>query len=208
MLEKAILPLFPLEVVLLPNAVLPLHIFEPRYRRMIGNAIEAETEFGVVQINDGTLATVGCGARIQKVVNRFDDGRLDIETRGTMRFRTLSLDQSEEVVQGVVEYFEDDSPAQANLSQVETLVALANRVAKLVRRVPPEPFEVNHPLLSFQVASGLPVDLKIKQTLLESTSEIERVGLLSGYLEGVLDQAETRRSRQRLAGTNGHAKLH
>ncbi len=208
MLEKALLPLFPLEVVLLPNAVLPLHIFEPRYRTMIGDAVESKGEFGIVQSSDGSLEAVGCAALVQSVTKRYDDGRVDIEVRGTRRFRTQSLDRSEEVLHGVVEYFEDDSPAQANLSQVENLVELANRVAKLTNQESSEVFELNHPVLSFQVASGLPVDLKIKQALLESTAEIERVGMLSGYLQGVLDQFDARRSIRRLAGTNGHSKVH
>ncbi len=206
MLEKALLPLFPLEVVLLPNERLPLHIFEPRYRTMIGAAVERGTEFGVAQSSGGKLEAAGCGARVSKVTRRYDDGRFDIEARGTRRFRILSLDRSEEALQGVVEYFEDDSPAQASLGRVEALIALAEEYAKLTRSGTPDPFEPNHPLLSFQIAGRLSVTLNVKQKLLESTGEIERVELLTGYFRAALERLESRRRMQRLAGANGHAK--
>ncbi len=206
MLEKAFLPLFPLESVLLPNERMPLHIFEPRYRTMIGNAVERQTEFGVVRSSGGNMEAAGCGARVAKVTERYDDGRFDVEVRGTRRFRILSIDRSEEVFQGVVGYFEDDSPAQASLSQIETLIELAERYAKLTRSVLPDPFEPNHPLLSFQVAGRLHAVLSVKQKLLESTGEIERVELLTGYFRAALGRLDSRRRMQRLAGANGHAK--
>ncbi len=154
--EKALLPLFPLEIVLLPHECLPLHIFEPRYRTMIGNTIENATEFGVVQSSGGGLASAGCAARVARTTKRYDDGRFDIEARGTRRFRILSLDRSEEVLQGIVAYFEDDSPAQASLARVETLIELAEQYAELTQSKMSATLEPNHPLLSFQAAGRLP----------------------------------------------------
>ncbi len=206
MLEKALLPLFPLEIVLLPNERLQLRIFEPRYRTMIGSAVEQGTEFGVVRGGSGgDPAAAGCAARVAKVTRRYDDGRFDIEARGTRRFRILSLDRSEETLQGIVEYFEDDSPAQASLSRVEALIALAGEYAKRTQSRLPGPFEPNHPLLSLQIAGRLPVALNTKQKLLESTGEIERVELLTRYFRAALEEIERRGRMRRLAGANGHA---
>ena len=204
--EKALLPLFPIEIVLLPNERLPLRVFEPRYRTMIAAAGARETEFGLVLDSDGKPAAAGCAARAVRVTEGYAAGRFDIEVRGTRRFRILSLDRSEEVLQGVVEYFEDDSPAQASLGQVETLIALAEGYAKLTRRATHDPFEPNHPLLSFQIAGRLLIAMSVKQKLLESTGEIERVELLAEHFRSVLKRFESRSRMQRLAGANGHAK--
>ena len=203
--EKALLPLFPLETVLLPHERLPLRIFEPRYRTMIGSAVEHGTEFGVVRDSGGNPAAAGCAARVARVTRRRDDGSFDIEARGTRRFRILSLDRSEEVLQGVVEYFEDDSPAQADLRRVEALIALAGQYAERTQGKPPGPFEPNHPLLSFQIAGRLPVSLDAKQKLLEATAEIDRVELLTRCFQAALMEIERRGRMSRLAGANGHA---
>src|ERR671914_2336509 len=80
-------PLFPLGIVLLPSEIVPLHIFEERYKLMIGECLDEEREFGIVWLADDGLKDVGCAARIEKVIERFDDGRLVILVEGTTPFR-------------------------------------------------------------------------------------------------------------------------
>src|SRR5579864_4357368 len=85
------IPLFPLNVVLLPGAALPLHIFEPRYRGMVKDCLEEKTRFGVLLALDNGVARVGCTAEIIKVVQRYNDGRMDILTVGREPFRVVEL---------------------------------------------------------------------------------------------------------------------
>src|SRR5918997_5227503 len=82
-------PLFPLGIVLLPHEVVPLHIFEERYKLMIGECLDADGEFGIVWLADDGLREVGCTARVTQVLDRFDDGRLNILVAGVSRFRLL-----------------------------------------------------------------------------------------------------------------------
>src|SRR5947209_10083568 len=85
-------PLFPLGLVALPSEYVPLHIFEQRYRVMINDCLERECEFGIVWMSDDELKPVGCACRIERVLERMPDGRLNILTRGTRPFRLLSRD--------------------------------------------------------------------------------------------------------------------
>src|SRR5215510_14143931 len=105
------LPLFPLDLVLFPGAPLPLHIFEPRYKEMIGECLQSQSPFGLVRAHENAVAEVGCTAEILKVIKRYDDGRLDILTEGKRRFEVLELNQERAFLRGEVLFFEDD-PAQ------------------------------------------------------------------------------------------------
>src|SRR6266481_4942411 len=100
--SELLLPLFPLEVVLLPGATLPLHIFEERYKLMIGEALEGRSEFGIVLAKGRSLANLGCSAEVEKVVKRYEDGRLDILTAGRRRFEILFLDDQKPYLQAAV----------------------------------------------------------------------------------------------------------
>ena len=86
-----IIPLFPLGLVLLPQMPLPLHIFEERYKLMIGECLEKKKEFGIVYFNGTDIQAIGCTASIQKVLKRYDDGRLDILTQGENRFEIKEM---------------------------------------------------------------------------------------------------------------------
>ena len=112
-MQDALLPLFPLEAVLLPYNVLPLHIFEERYKEMIGLAIREKSEFGVVQAGDKGILNLGCTAHIEKVVNEYPDGRMDILTVGRRRFEILFLDQEKSYLRGAVNFFDDEDQTEA-----------------------------------------------------------------------------------------------
>src|SRR4051812_40589227 len=105
---EGLLPLFPLPLVLLPQNPLPLHIFEERYREMIGEVIDKESEFGVVLAAEGGIVNVGCTATIERVVERFPDGRLDIITIGRRRFEVSSINEDRAFLRGEVVFFDDD----------------------------------------------------------------------------------------------------
>jgi Lon protease-like protein len=107
-MQHELLPLFPLQVVLFPRTLLPLHIFEERYKEMIGDAIRGNTEFGVVLAGEKGIANTGCTAIVDRVVERRDDGRIDLISAGRRRFEIQSLDQEKAYLRGAVEFFDDE----------------------------------------------------------------------------------------------------
>jgi len=103
-----LLPLFPLQTVLLPRAPLPLHIFEDRYKEMVRDVMLAGSEFGVVLAREGALLNTGCTARVDRILRQFEDGRLDLMAVGNHRFQILSLDTERSYLRAQVEDMEDD----------------------------------------------------------------------------------------------------
>src|SRR5579862_9021171 len=104
-MQQGLLPLFPLQVVLLPGAELPLHIFEDRYKEMIGEVLRDHVEFGVVLANDKGIVNTGCTAIVDKVLRTYPDGRMDILTRGRRRFEIMRIDDERPFLRGAVEFF-------------------------------------------------------------------------------------------------------
>src|SRR4051812_31340685 len=100
-----VLPLFPLQLVALPGNAIPLHIFEERYREMVGEAEASNSEFGIVLAKDGGIVNAGCTVVVESVLQRYPDGRFDVLTRGQRRFRLLSLNEDKAYLRGEVEYF-------------------------------------------------------------------------------------------------------
>src|SRR5437867_12131743 len=99
---SSLIPLFPLEVVLFPGTPLPLRIFEPRYKEMIGECLANGRPFGMVRVKESTLSAIGCEASIVNVIKKFDDGRMDIATEGTRRFEISQVNQERYFLQGEV----------------------------------------------------------------------------------------------------------
>ena len=109
-MPSRLLPLFPLQVVVFPRTQLPLHIFEERYKVMIGEAIAKNTEFGIVLAKDDGIVNAGCTVVVDKVLKTYPDGRMDIVARGRRRFEIVMLNQEKDYLQGEVEFFDDDEP--------------------------------------------------------------------------------------------------
>ena len=201
-----LLPLFPLQLALLPGAPLPLHIFEARYRRMVGGAAEDGSELGVVLAHQDRIESVGCTAVVERVTKRYEDGRFDVLARGVRRFRALELNHDEECLRASVEYFHDDAYPPLEPAERRRLERLAVDAARLVGvsiKELPSPIE---PSPSFQLAGQLPLDPAFKQRLLEDRSERSRTAALAEYLETWMQHlAAVERSRA-VAGANGHAR--
>jgi len=205
--KEQLLPLFPLPVVLFPEATLPLHIFEERYRLMVGEAARDHSEFGVVLVQDGKLSNAGCTATVERTVRQYDDGRFDVETQGRRRFRTLSLDQTKPYLQGAVEFFDDEEKTAApEAAQLARVVRLAQRIAGTLRSSVPDLSTPARP--SFVIAHHLPLDLAVKQELLIKRSERERIAALAQHLEELSRRLETIERTQQVARTNGQAGRH
>src|ERR1041385_5946949 len=103
-MQEGMLPLFPLQVVLLPGAELPLHIFEDRYKEMIGEVIRDRVEFGVVLASEKGIVNTGCTATIDRVLRNYPDGRMDILARGRRRFEIMRLNDERSYLRGTVEF--------------------------------------------------------------------------------------------------------
>jgi len=200
-----LLPLFPLETVLLPGVPLPLHIFEPRYREMIGECFDAKRPFGIVRAKDEKIAEMGCTAEIMKVLKRYDDGRMDIATIGRRRFEILEVSHERSFLQGEVLYVDDDPAASGDTLDADRARALElfEEVIDLVG-IEQDEIEVESTLLSFQLAGALPIDLDFKQALLGIRSEAERLAGLVELFEDILPKLKTAARRREKAGGNGH----
>jgi len=198
--------LFPLEVVLLPGQSLPLHIFEPRYRRMIREVMDRDGEFGVLLVQEGKVQALGCTAHVERIARKHPDGRFDIETVGVRRFRTLEVDESDEYLQGAVEYFDDLPAAAPSTSQIEGLDAAMRDAAKLVDANVAGADLTEEPSPSFAACALLPLDVSIKQELLASQSEAERVEKLREYLETWTEQRKEENALRAKVGRNGHIR--
>lgn len=176
------IPLFPLNVVLFPGEHLPLHIFEPRYRRMVRECLDIESSFGMLLALSDGIVRVGCTAEILNVTKRYDDGRMDILTIGRRPFRVVDLFDEDPLLEGSVDYLEDDDSLSDPQKQEELIALYEACHTLLFEGIPPSLREGRPQLLSYAVTSVLPLDLLWKQQILELRSEAERVDRLVRYL--------------------------
>jgi len=197
-----LLPLFPLEVVLLPGTPLPLHIFEPRYKEMIRECLTNEAPFGVVRALEEGIAEVGCTAEIITVTKEYPDGRLDLIAEGRKRFEVVELNEERSFLRAEVLLVPDEPGALAQEERVKAIqlhleiLSLAGAVQDLSA--------ADQNQLSFYLAGSLPLDLDFKQKLLSMRSEGERIQAVASYLETILPKLRrVARARQK-AGGNGH----
>ena len=183
---SSLLPIFPLELVLLPGVPLPLHIFEPRYKEMIAECLEQKKPFGVVRASSDGVADIGCTAEIMSVTKKYDDGRMDILTRGVERFEVIEVNEDRAFLQAEVTVVrDDDEPGRPAAEMVTQAVRLHAEIAKLAGAEPSGPDE-HDGNLSFLLAGSLPLDLDFKQSLLSTLSEAKRLEAVVGYLEAIL----------------------
>jgi len=204
-MEQQLLPLFPLNVVLFPRTPLPLHIFEERYKEMIGESIEAGTEFGVVLAGEKGIVNTGCTAVIERVLKAYDDGRMDVLASGRRRFEILLLNDDKSYLRGTVEYFDDEAFDPIPPGVKERVIEGYNDLCQID---PPEsPFdpELADPQLSFQLAQALS-DLSFRQMLLATRSESERMKRLAEFLPTFNLRQRHITHVKSVAPQNGHGK--
>jgi Lon protease-like protein len=213
-MEEILLPLFPLEVVLLPEERLPLHIFEERYKTMIGECLQAQTtgegqpEFGVVLITGGELSTVGCTARIVNLIRKYEDGRIDILTVGTRRFEILLTNEEMVYLRGSVDFFADEGPDTSGDEEAEFAIARFREVMRKLGRASEIPGHIPRPYryLSFQLVAALPCELVFKQQFLSIRDEPARLKVAVQAMATLSEQLEILQKAQTKAGGNGHAR--
>jgi Lon protease-like protein len=204
-MAELLIPLFPLPLVLLPNAALPLHIFEDRYREMMGDVIPAHGEFGMVLCKDQGIVNIGCTATVEEVVRRYPDGRLDILAVGRRRFTVISLNDDKSYLRAAVEFFNDE---QANDVPAELRSRAIDEYQKL-RKVVDDPSraeaQVDQPQMSFELG-GLIDDIDKRQILLSMRSEVKRLEYLVSVLPQYAVQQQLLRLARQVGPLNGHAK--
>jgi Lon protease-like protein len=199
-----LLPLFPLDSVLLPGVSLPLHIFEPRYKEMIDECLQQKKAFGVVRAKEEGIAEMGCTAEILEVVKRYPDGRMDIITVGRRRFEVLELNRDRDFLQAHV-LFVDDEPGDVEEDSSEErkhALELYNEILEVLGG--DDEVDLESGMLSYQVAGALPIDLDFKQALLGVRSEGERLEGLIEFLEAILPKLKKAQRRREKTGGNGH----
>lgn len=201
----ALLPLFPLELVLLPGTPLPLHIFEPRYKEMIRECIATEAPFGVVRAFDEGIADVGCTAEVITVTKEYPDGRMDLVCEGRKRFEVIEVNRDRSFLQAEVLIVPDELDELGTVVQEERVkaVQLHLEILSLAGAVQ-DLSAADQNQLSFYLAGSLPLDLDFKQKLLAMRSEGERIQAVRAYLENILPQLKRAARARQTAGGNGH----
>jgi len=197
-----LLPLFPLELVLLPGTPLPLHIFEPRYKELVRTCLSERTQFGVIRAADGGIVRVGCTAEIVDVVRTYPDGRMDILAMGRQRFAVHDVDQDRAYLRGDVEWLDEEPDVPASTTVVTEVLALHLQLLHMLGR-DEEKAEEEGPLLSYRLASVLPIDLDFKQGMLEMRQESERLSSLLIFYRKAIPKLQAHKVGQKKSSTNG-----
>ena len=198
-------PLFPLGLVLLPEEVVPLHIFEERYKLMISECLDGDTEFGILWMSDDGLREIGCTARVTQLLEQMEDGRMNVLVQGAEPFRLLRRIEDLPYPAGDVELLDEEEEAEPD--------ALAGagareRYADLVERVTDSrPTEIDlESLDAYGMAATLDFELDAKQTLLELRSESGRLERLTELFGTTIERIEQAEATAEAAQTNGHPR--
>jgi len=214
------LPLFPLPLVLLPNEVLPLHIFEPRYQQMLTDIELRRNLFGITFFEEEggfpespTIGTVGCAAEVRET-NALPDGRSNIITSGVIRYRLLEyLDVGTPYFSAAIEFFEDDEEGTDLVRPVaDEVFDLFERIAKTAFKLSgnrgsfPEIPKAEPEALSFLVTAAFNLDNDVKYKMIEMTSTSERLSKLRDILLQAVDKMESGAETVKAAQSNGHSK--
>jgi len=204
MVGETTIPLFPLEVVLMPSLPLPLHIFEERYKLMISECLEQKREFGVVYQKGSDIKKIGCTARIVQVLRRFEDGRLDIMTQGVERFAIESINEDKPYLQAEVIYFDDKREKGADnlitegiklLEQLDVMTGKKRDYRSLSR--------MDGKSISFVICYNDIFSMEEKQSFLEMTSTSERIRKGVDSLRKAVELMQITEEIRRIAGGNG-----
>jgi Lon protease-like protein len=198
-------PLFPLQLVALPTEYVPLHIFEERYKTMIADVLDRDVEFGIVWLAEDELKGIGCACEIARVLERFDDGRLNILCQGTRPFRLVERQEDLPYPAGTVEFLDDkeESPDAATANRAQTSYAALVEQATDKR---PDADELGT-LDAYAMAATVDFGLDAKQGLLELRSENARLRLVDRLFRAAAKRLEFMERAQERARSNGKVRF-
>jgi Lon protease-like protein len=198
-------PLFPLGIVALPGEVIPLHIFEERYKTMMNECLRDQREFGIVWLSDDGLREIGCACEIDRVLERMDDGRMNLLARGTRPFRVLERQGHLPYPAGVVEFVEDrpDTPDPELLRSAHAAYAELVRLA--TDKDPDE--EQLAEMSAYAMAATVDFGVDAKQGLLDLRSENARLRLVTRLFRAAIKRLEFVDRAQERARSNGKVRF-
>ncbi len=198
-------PLFPLSLVALPEEVIPLHIFEERYKTMMDLCLDQEREFGIVWLADDGLREIGCACRIEQVLERMEDGRMNLLARGTRPFRVVERQSHLAYPAGVVEFVDDrdEPPDQAVVDGARKAYA---ELVRLATDREPDELELAE-MSAFAMAATVDFGLDAKQGLLDLRSENARLRLVARLFRAAIKRLDFVDRAQARARSNGKVRL-
>jgi Lon protease-like protein len=198
-------PLFPLRLVALPSELVPLHIFEERYKAMIERCLEEPSEFGIVWVADDGLRPIGCACEVAEVLERFDDGRINLVARGTRAFRIEERQEHLPYPAGVVEFLTDKDEEVDPELLAKTQGAYADLVRQATDR-DPDQLEIAA-MSAYDMAATVEFGLDAKQGLLDLRSETARLKLLLRLLRGAVRRLDFMERAEARAKSNGKVRF-
>jgi Lon protease-like protein len=198
-------PLFPLGLVALPFEFVPLHVFEERFKTMIGECLDEGTEFGIVWLGDDGLRTTGCACEVSRVLERFDDGRLNIVARGTRPFRLVERVEHLPYPAGTVEWLED-RPEELDDGVAEQARRAYAELVEQATDKEPEPDELAE-LTAYGMAATVDFGLDAKQGLLDLRSENARLRLVARLFRAAIKRLDFVERAQVRAKSNGRVRF-
>lgn len=207
MRSQVMIPLFPLGVVLLPETILPLHIFEERYKVMIGECLAQDTEFGIVYLEGSEIKKIGCTARIVRVLKRYEYGKMDIITRGSKRFVIHNIYDDRPYLQAEVSYFDDAAEEETGeidaviRKGIEILTRIDSMMGKREDYVPL--LKLDHKSVSFLISNNAGFTHDEKQRFLEMTSTSGRIEKGVASLKKIVERMKITQEIERIIGGNG-----
>jgi Lon protease-like protein len=198
-------PLFPLQLVALPSELIPLHIFEERYKDMFARCMENQEEFGIVWIADDGLKETGCACEVAEVLETFDDGRVNLVARGTRPFRIEARQETFSYPAGTVAFLDD----RAEPVDEPALAAAHATYADLVERATEREPDLDEiaGMSAYQMAATVEFGLDAKQGLLDLRSEAARLKLLTRLFRAALKRMELVERAQERAQSNGKVRF-
>ena len=198
-------PLFPLGIVALPNELVPLHIFEERLKTMMNECLRNEREFGIVWLSDDGLREIGCACRIERVLERMDDGRINLVARGTRPFRMVERQRHLPYPAGVVEFVADRDDSVDDEVAKAAHQAYAELVKRATDREPDE--EELAEMSAYTMAATVDFGLDAKQGLLDLRSENGRLRLVTRLFRAALKRLDYVDRAQARARSNGKVRF-
>lgn len=198
-------PLFPLELVVLPTEIVPLHIFEDRYKAMVNDCLARDQEFGIVWLGDDGLRHIGCCCRIERVLDRDEEDRMNLLTRGTRPFRVIERQGHMPYPAGVIEFLSDRAEQVDEALVSEAQGAYGDLVRRATDRDPTA--EELHDMSAYAMAATVDFGLEAKQGLLDLRSENARLRLVTRLFRAAITRLDFVDRAQARARSNGKVRF-
>lgn len=198
-------PIFPLGIVALPHEYVPLHVFEPRYQTMFAVVLERESEFGIVQATQDGLKSVGCACEVAKIIERMDDGRINVLTRGTRPFRIIAEQDDLPYPAATVEFLQDVAEEADDAASYAARDAYADLVVQATENDPD--LDDIATKSSFEMAATVDFGLDAKQGLLDLRSENARMRLATRLFRAATKRLDFVERSAAKARSNGKVRF-